>query len=75
LEGDEIMNIKAKLYNTHTVRIVAFVPAFKHDVLAVYVDAWGKINTCDIEDIIIIDPEYALPNPGIEALKKNKEGK
>lgn len=66
------MNIKAKLNwdTTKTVRIIAFVPAFHHDVLVVYVNAWGKIDTCDIEDITIIDPEYALPNPTIEAFKK-----
>ena len=64
------MNILAKLYNTRTVRIIAFVPNYPHDVQAIYVDADGKVDSCYIEHLTIIDPEYELEQPHASQIRE-----
>lgn len=57
------MNIKAKFSNGIIVRIIAFVPTSNHDVLAVYANADGTIDTCHLWRLTIIDSEYELEQP------------
>lgn len=57
------MNIKAKFSNGTIVRIIAFVPGFNHEALAVYANADGTIDTCHSWRLTIIDPEYELEHP------------
>lgn len=59
------MNIKAKPNwdTAKTVRILSFVPLHSHDIYAVYVDEWGRIDTCLSHQLTIIDPEYKLEQP------------
>ena len=52
------MKIKAKIYGYHEVIIIDFVSAHTHDIKAVYVDESGKVDSCYIEHVEIIDKDY-----------------
>lgn len=52
------MKIKAKIYGYHEVMIIDFVSAHTHDIKAVYVDESGKVDSCYIEHVEIMDKDY-----------------
>ena len=52
------MKIKAKLYGIEEITIIDFISANTHDVKAVYIDYKGRVASCDIEDITILDKDY-----------------
>ena len=52
------MQIRAKLYGVEEVIIIDFVSALSHDIKAVYVDYTGKVGSCYIDRIEIIDNDY-----------------
>ena len=52
------MKIRARVLGVFEVTIIAFVPAHSCDVKAVYVDNNGKVNSCYIDHIEILDKDY-----------------
>lgn len=53
------MKIRARLYGLYNVTIIDFVPANSNDVKAVYVDYEGKVRSCYLDDVQILDKDYA----------------
>ena len=49
------MKIRAKVYGVQEVIIIDFVSALSHDIKAVYVDYTGKVGSCYIDSIEILD--------------------
>lgn len=52
------MKIRARVLRVLEVTIIDFVSAHSCDVKAVYVDDKGKVNSCYIDDIEILDKDY-----------------
>ena len=52
------MKIRAKLYGLYNVTIIDFVSANDHDVKVVYVDYEGKVSSCYLDKIKILDEDY-----------------
>lgn len=52
------MKIRAKIYGMFEVTIIDFVSAHSSDIQAVYVDDTGKVNSCYMDKIEILDKEY-----------------
>ncbi len=53
------MKIKAKVkYESHEVYIIDFVTRYENSTYAVYINSNGKVATCNIEHVDIIDKEY-----------------
>ena len=52
------MKIKAKLYEIYDITIIDFVSANGNDVKAVYVNREGKVRSCYLDNIQILDTDY-----------------
>ena len=52
------MKIKARVYGKFEVTIIGFVPAHSHDVKAVYINKDGKVESCYLDYVEVIDSEY-----------------
>jgi hypothetical protein len=52
------MKIRARILGVFEVTIIDFVPAHSCDVKAVYVDDKGKVKSCYIEHVEILDKDY-----------------
>ena len=52
------MKIKAILYGMFNVTIIDFVSANYNDIKAVYVDDDGKVDSCYLDKVQIIDKDY-----------------
>jgi hypothetical protein len=52
------MKIKARVYGNLEVIIIGFVSAYSHDVKAVYIDKNGKVGSCYLDSVEVIDSEY-----------------
>ena len=52
------MKIRARVYGVFEVTIIDFVSALSHDIKAVYVDDKGKLDSCYISQIEILDKDY-----------------
>lgn len=52
------MNIRARVFGVFEVTIIDFVSALSHDIKAVYVDNKGKVDSCYIDEIEILDKNY-----------------
>jgi hypothetical protein len=52
------MKIRARLYGLYNVTIVDFVTANSNDVKAVYVNYEGKVKSCYLADVQILDEDY-----------------
>ena len=51
------MKIKARVHEKF-VTIIGFVSAHSHDVKAVYIDKNGKVESCYLKYVEVIDSEY-----------------
>ena len=51
------MKIKAKRGNEEVI-IIDFVSAHTYDIKAVYVDYKGRVGSCYVQDITILDKNY-----------------
>ena len=52
------MEIKARAFGLLEVTIIDFVSAHNSDIKAIYVDAEGKVDSCFINRIEILDKDY-----------------
>ena len=52
------MKIRAQLYGMLDVTIISFVPANSNDIKVVYVDNKGKVDSCYLDKVQILDEEY-----------------
>ena len=52
------MKIRAKLYGIYNVTIIDFVSANSNDVKVIYVDHEGKVKSCYLDNIQILDEDY-----------------
>ena len=52
------MKIRARLYGLYNVTIIDFVSANDHDVKAVYVNCEGKVSSCYLDNVQILDEDY-----------------
>jgi hypothetical protein len=52
------MKIRARLYGMYNITIIDFVPANTNDVKVVYVDHEGKVSSCYLDKVQILDKDY-----------------
>lgn len=52
------MKIRARVYGKFEVTIIGFVSAHSHGVKAVYIDKNGKVESCYLEYVEVIDSDY-----------------
>ena len=52
------MKIRAKLYGIYNVTIIGFVSANPNDAKVIYVDHEGKVKSCYLNNVQIIDKDY-----------------
>lgn len=52
------MKIRASLYGMYNVTIIDFVSANSNDVKVVYVDDEGKVSSCYLDKVKILDKDY-----------------
>lgn len=52
------MKIKARVHGRLEVIVIGFVSAYSHDVKAVFIDKDGKVGSCYIDNVEVIDSEY-----------------
>ncbi len=52
------MKIKAKIFGLYEVTIIDFVSAHSNDIKAVYVDDKGRLDSCYLDKVEILDKEY-----------------
>ena len=52
------MKIKARVYGRFEVTIIGFVSAYSRDVKAVFIDKKGKVESCYLTHVEVIDSEY-----------------
>ena len=52
------MKIKAKIFEKLEVTIIDFVSVNKNDVKAIYVDEKGRVDSCYLHRVEILDKEY-----------------
>lgn len=52
------MKIRARLYGVVDITIIAFVPANSNDIKVVYVDNKGKVDSCYLDKVEILDKDY-----------------
>lgn len=52
------MKIRAKLYGVYNVTIIAFVSTNGNDIEVIYVDDKGKVDSCYLDKVEILDKEY-----------------
>ena len=53
-----MMKIRAKIFGVFEVTIIGFVSANRHDVKVIYVDDKGKVDSCYLDVVEILDKEY-----------------
>lgn len=58
LERDVLMKIRAKIFGLFEVTIIDFVPANSNDVKVIYVDDKGKVDSCYLDKVEILDKDY-----------------
>ena len=52
------MKIRAKVFEMFEVTVIDFIQAGDRDVKAVYIDHDGKVDSCYINHIKILDKDY-----------------
>ena len=52
------MKIRARIFKVFEVIIIDFVSAYQRDVEAVYIDDAGKVGSCPIDHVEILDEDY-----------------
>lgn len=58
LERGVLMKIRAKLYGVYNVTIIAFVSTNINDIEVIYVDDEGKIDSCYLDKVKVLDKDY-----------------
>jgi hypothetical protein len=52
------VKIRARILGVFEVTIIDFVSAHSSDIKAVYVDDKGKVNSCYLDHVEILDKDY-----------------
>lgn len=52
------MKIKAKIFEKFEVTVIGFVSTNPNYVKAIYVDSKGRVDSCYLDRVEILDPEY-----------------